>query len=57
MNNIMKNKITNGIVKWREKNQFNVALLIEYPPQIHSIHLDPLRVMLGAQINFLLSRS
>lgn len=28
-------KIKNGKIKWREKNRFNVALLIENPPQIH----------------------
>lgn len=32
----------NGRIKWREKNRFRVALLIENPPQIHSIIVFPI---------------
>ena len=29
-------------MKWREKNRFNVALLIENPPQIHKTIVSPI---------------
>jgi len=35
-------KIMNGRIKCREKNRFNVALLIEKPPQIHSTKVGPI---------------
>ena len=37
-----KIKIVNGKIKWNEKNRFNVALLIENPPQIHSTIIFPI---------------
>jgi len=27
-----------GAIKYNKKKRFNMALLIEYPPQIHSIY-------------------
>jgi len=32
----------NGSKKWREKNRFKVALLIENPPQIHMTTILPI---------------
>lgn len=32
----------NGRIKWREKNRFKVALLIENPPQIHITNMFPI---------------
>lgn len=34
--------IKNGRIKWREKNRFKVALLIENPPQIHETNIFPI---------------
>jgi len=39
---MIKNKIMNSIIKCKEKNRFSVALLIEYPAQIHSIIVAPI---------------
>ena len=36
------NRITNGKMKCNEKNRFNVALLIENPPQIHNTIVSPI---------------
>ena len=37
------NIIINGRIKWREKNRFSVALLIENPPQIHITVILPMQ--------------
>ena len=36
------NKINNGKIKCKEKNRFNVALLIENQPQIHNTIVSPI---------------
>ena len=39
---ITMNRITNGKMKCKEKNRFNVTLLIENPPQIHNTIVSPM---------------
>ena len=38
---IIINRITNGKIKYKEKNRFKVALLIENPLQIHKTIVSP----------------